>query len=144
LSFAIDVNILLYASDSGSSCHEKAAGFLRKCITQGQFFCLGWPTVMSYLRIATHPSIFKHPLTPEEAQANIELLLKLPHLRLLTEKEGFWETYKELTAENPIRGNLVPDAHLSAILRQHGVQKLFTHDRDFLRFSFLKVEDPLI
>jgi len=99
---------------------------------------------MSYLRIATHPSIFTHPLTPGEAQANIELLLKLPHLRLLAEKEGFWETYKELTAENPTRGNLVPDAHLSAILKQHGVHRLFTHDRDFLRFSFLKVEDPLV
>jgi uncharacterized protein len=144
LSFAIDVNILLYASDTSSSHHEKAAGFLKKCIGQGQFFCLGWPTVMSYLRIATHPSIFSHPLTPEEAQANMELLLNLPHLRILSEKEGFWETYKDVTGEIPTRGNLVPDAHLSAILKQHGVNTLFTHDRDFLRFSFLKVEDPLV
>jgi hypothetical protein len=37
----------------------------------------------------------------------------------------------------------VPDAHLAALLRQHGVKKLYTHDRDFLKFSFLDVRDPL-
>jgi len=38
----------------------------------------------------------------------------------------------------------VPDAHLAAVLRQHGVAKIFTHDRDFRRFDFLQVIDPLI
>jgi uncharacterized protein len=76
--------------------------------------------------------------------ANIETLLKLPHTRFLAEEEGFWDRYRELTAEVSTRGNLVPDAHLAALLRQHGVRKLYTHDRDFLRFSFLDVHDPLL
>jgi hypothetical protein len=48
-----------------------------------------------------------------------------------------------MTAEVPTRGNLVPDAHLAAILRQHGVKKLYTHDTDFLKFAFLDVRDPI-
>ena len=99
---------------------------------------------MSYLRIATHPSIFDHPLTPSEAMANIETLLNLPHTRFLSEDEGFWDIYQELTREVPTRGNLVPDAHLAAILRQHGMKKLYTHDRDFLKFALLDVHDPLV
>jgi len=39
--------------------------------------------------------------------------------------------------------NLVPDAHLAALLRHHGVKRLYTHDRDFLKFPFLDVRDPL-
>ena len=35
-------------------------------------FYLIWPTIMGYLRIVTHPSIFDEPLTPEEAMANVE------------------------------------------------------------------------
>jgi len=60
----------------------------------------------------------------------------------LSEEEGFWEVYRVTTAEVPTRGNLVPDAHLAALLRHHGVKILYTHDRDFMKFSFLDVRDP--
>ena len=143
MSFALDVNILLYASDASSAYHRQAKSFIESCMAQGEVFCLGWPTVMSYLRIATHPAIFDHPLSPQEAMGNIETLLALPHARLLSEEEGFWAIYRAMAEEVPIRGNAVPDAHLAALLRHHGVKTLYTHDRDFLKFPFLDVRDPL-
>jgi len=143
MSFAIDVNILLYASDTGSPHFERAKAFIESCIAQREIFYVGWPTVMSYLRIATHPAVFDHPLSPDEAMANIESLRSLPHARLLSEDEGFWDVYRAITSEVPTRGNLVPDAHLAALLRSHGVKALYTHDRDFLKFPFLDVRDPL-
>jgi predicted nucleic acid-binding protein len=42
----------------------------------------------------------------------------------------------------PVRGNLVPDAHLVALMRQHGVSTIWSHDRDFLKFPGIKVQDP--
>lgn len=99
---------------------------------------------MGYLRMATHPSIFDRPLSHDEALHNVETLLALPHCRVIGEEEGFWHDYREITAEVPTRGNLVPDAHLAAILRGHGVTTLYTHDRDFRKFDFLTVCDPLI
>jgi toxin-antitoxin system PIN domain toxin len=143
MSFAIDVNILLYASDTGSPHFERAKAFIESCIAQREVFYVGWPTVMSYLRIATHPAVFDHPLSPDEAMANIESLHNLPHARFLSEDEGFWAVYRTITSEVPTRGNLVPDAHLAALLRSHGVKTLYTHDRDFLKFPFLDVRDPL-
>lgn len=144
MSFALDVNILLYASDENSPYFEKAKSFIESCIIQQEIFYLGWPTVMSYLRISTHPSIFDHPLSPDEAMGNIETLINLPHVRFLSEGEGFWEIYRATTGELPTRGNLVPDAHLAALLRYHGVKTLYTNDRDFLKFPFLDVRTPLI
>ena len=41
-----------------------------------------------------------------------------------------------------MRGNDVPDAHLAALLRQHDVPTLYTNDRDFLKYSSLKVRNP--
>jgi hypothetical protein len=143
VSFAIDVNILLYASDRGSAMHAKASAFLQSCATGKGVFCIAWVTAMCYLRMATHGSIFTHPLSPADACANLEALLGLPHCRALGEDEGFWAAYREVTRDVAARGNLVPDAHLAAVLRQHGVTKLYTHDRDFRKFDFLQTIDPL-
>lgn len=143
MSFGIDVNILLYASDEGSPEYGKASQFLDGCATGREVFCLAWLTVMSYLRIATHPAIFKRPLTPAEANANIDALLCLPHCRVLGEDDGFWSVYQGIVKDVPARGNLVPDAHLAAVLVQHGVTVLYTHDKDFRKFVLLDVRDPL-
>ena len=73
---------------------------------------------------------------------NVEALTRLPHVRLLSEEEGFWEIYRGVTGEVNVRGNLVPDAHLAALLRQHGIRTLYTNDSDFRKFSFLDVRNP--
>jgi toxin-antitoxin system PIN domain toxin len=143
VSFAIDVNILLYASDAESPSHDRAAAFLHDCATGCELFCIAWTTAMSYLRIATHPAIFSRPLTAGEAMDNLEALLALAHCRTIGEEDGFWQTWREVTRTLPVRGNAVRDAHLTCVLRQHGVRRLYTHDRDFRRFDFLEVIDPL-
>ena len=142
MSFSCDVNVLLYASDSSSPVHEPARSFLKEAAAGDDLFCLVWPTVMSYLRIATHPGIFSAPLAPAEALGNVDALVGLPHVRLLAEEDGFLEIYREVTATFPVRGNLVPDAHLVALLKQHGVRTLYTRDGDFRKFPFLDVRDP--
>ena len=97
---------------------------------------------MAYMRIATHPRIFAEPLAPAEALANVEALMSLPRVRAIGEADGFLTAYREATAGVVARGNLVPDAHLVTLLRQHGVRRLYTNDMDFRRFSFLEVLDP--
>ncbi len=143
MSYAVDVNLLLYASNDGDAQHRAASAFLRRCVAGPELMCLGWPTVMSYLRMATHPKIFAKPLTHAAAAANVETLLALPHVRMLSEGERFWAHYRALSHDVPTRANLVPDVHLAALLREHGVTRLYTHDRDFRKFDFLDVRDPL-
>ena len=58
------------------------------------------------------------------------------------ELDGFWDAYRRATESIVARGNLVPDAHLAALLLQNGVTTLWTHDRDFRRFEGLRVRDP--
>jgi toxin-antitoxin system PIN domain toxin len=142
VSAALDVNTLLYASDTGSAFHERARAFLADRAARREVLCIAWPTVMGYLRMATHPGIFAHPLTPAEAMRNVDALVNLPHVRLLAEEEGFWDVYQDVVRGWPARGNQVPDAHLAALLRQHGVGTLYTSDADFRRFDFLRIVNP--
>lgn len=144
MSYALDANLLLYASDASSSFHERALALLERCAEGPELLYLPWPVVMAYLRIATHPAIFERPLSPEEATANVDALLGQPHVRPLGELDGFWETYRRTTDDLVVRGNLVPDAHLAALLLQHGVTTLWTRDRDFRKFEGIRVRDPFV
>ncbi len=85
---------------------------------------------------------FEQPLSPDTAKANIEALLALPHVRVLSEDDGFWRHFTDVTRSIPVRGNLVPDAHLVALLRQHGVRVLYTSDTDFKKFAAVEARDP--
>jgi uncharacterized protein len=142
VSFSIDANVLLYASDTQSPFASRASAFLGEKAAGPDLFYVTWPTVMTYLRIATHPGIFKAPLSPDEAMRNVQQILMLPHVRPLGANDGFWEIYRGVAGMFPVRGNAVPDAHLAAVLRQHGVKVLYTNDVDFKRFSFLTVINP--
>lgn len=142
MSYSLDVNVLLYASDRSSDRHLRARRFVEACAAGPEILCLTWPTLMSYLRIATHPRIFTAPLSPDEALGNVSALIKLPHVRAISELDGFIDAYKHVTDETSVRGNLVPDAHVAAILFQHGVRTLYSNDRDFRKFSSLELRDP--
>lgn len=62
MSYSLDANVLLSASDRSSPRHDAALAFLGRCATGPHLLCLTWPTVMAYLRIATHSGIFSNPL----------------------------------------------------------------------------------
>jgi toxin-antitoxin system PIN domain toxin len=96
---------------------------------------------MGYLRIVTHPSILPRPMAPRDAERNVEALIDRPHVRTAGEDDGFWSLYRAAAGDHA-RGNDVPDAHLVALMRQHGVRLLHTRDRGFRRFSGIDVVDP--
>ena len=142
MSYSVDVYVLLYASDQAGPKYDEAIQFLLNRASDPELFCICWTTLMSYLRISTHPSIFSHPLSPEEALENIESLLKQPRVRVLSEDDGFLTIYRKVSGNFPVRGNLVPDAHIATLLLQHGVRKIYTADSDFKKFDFLEVINP--
>lgn len=137
-----DANLFLYASDEASPFHDRAVRIVEGLAAGPDLFYLFWPVAIAYLRIATHPAIFDRPLTPDDAEANIDGLLERPHIRSPGEVTGFWDRYRDVTGETVVRGNLVPDAHVVALMRQHGVGEIWSHDRDFRQFEGIGVRDP--
>ena len=142
MSFTFDANVLLYASDETSPYHPRARAFLDQVASGHELVYLFWPTVMAYLRIATHPAIFEKPLPPVHAVANIDRLLALAHVQTAGEHDRFWSSYRRVAEEADARGNLVPDAHLVALMVENGVRTIWTHDRDYRRFPGIESRDP--
>jgi toxin-antitoxin system PIN domain toxin len=143
MSYSFDANLLLYASNDSSEFHSRAKEFLMDREADSDILCLTWPVLMAFQRIATHPSIFSNPMSAETAWGNVQQLLKLPRARVIQETASFALDYAEVSKSAGIYGNLVPDAHIATILRQHGVRRFYTADTDFKKFGFLEVVNPL-
>lgn len=141
MSATLDANVLVYASDVRSEVHEAAEALVRRLAAGPDILYLFWPTLLGYLRIVTHPGILTAPLSPAIAFRNVEALLDRPHVRAPGEADGFWPIFRATAGEQP-RGNEVPDAHLAALMRQHGVRLIWTRDRGFRRFPGIEARDP--
>lgn len=142
MSSTVDADVLLYAADESSAFHAANLRLLEHLAAGPELLYVFWPTTMAYLRIATHPGIFDRPLDPAQARDNVEDLLARPHVRCPGEQRGFWEVLHATLSEDVVRGNLVSDAHLVALMRQHDVDRIWTSDRDFRRFDGIQVLDP--
>jgi uncharacterized protein len=141
LSATVDTNVLLYAANADDEAHPIARELLERLAAGPDLFYLFWPTIMGFLRIATHPAVFPRPHSPERAVAAISALVGRSNVRTPSETGGFWKLY-ESTADAQTRGNHVPDAHLAALMRQHGVAIIYTRDRDFRRYDGIDARDP--
>lgn len=141
MSVTVDANVLIYASNEAEPIQKQARTLVERLVTGPDIVYLFWPTIMGYLRIVTHPSVLPRPLAPRDAIANIDALRAAPHVRTPGEDEGFWDIYLA-TRNDGDRGNAVPDGHLAALMRQHGVGTIYTRDRDFRRFDGITAEDP--
>lgn len=144
MKYSLDLNIFLYATDVDSAFHSRARKFLDVRITGAEECFLVWDTIYGFLRIATHPTIFGNPLSPQIAMANITSALEALGATVISPDETSWDIYKKLCDRFAIRGKLVPDAVLASVLEAHGVSRLYTHDRDFWKFPYLKPVDPLL
>ena len=141
MSATVDTNILVHGSNSDDPLHDRAVELVRRLAEGPELVYLFWPVLLGYLRIVTHPGILSNPLSPTIAMRNVEALLDRPHVRAPGEADGFWSVFRSTAGERP-RGNDVPDAHLAALMRQHGVRLVYTRDRDFRRFDGIDARDP--
>lgn len=142
MSQTVDANVLVYAANEAAPEQDAARALLEVLAAGPTLVYFLWPTLLGFLRIATHPSIFTSPLSPDEAAASVESLIARPHVRTVGEGGRFWASYSSVAVQSPARGNAVPDIHLVALMRQHGISTIFSRDRGLRRFDGVTVIDP--
>ncbi len=139
---AVDTNVLVYAVMASTDQHRRAAERLRDLAEGPAPWAIPWPCVYEFLRIVTHPRVFHPPMPSSDALDAIEAVLRSPSLVLLSETERHAEVMASVLRQSRAAGNLVHDAHIAALCLEHGVRELLSGDRDFSRFSGLRVLNP--
>lgn len=139
---AVDTNVLVYAEIISSPFHRRAREVLSELAEGTQPWAIPWPCVYEFLRIVTHPRVYQPPVPIALARADLSALLGSPSLVLLAETDRHAEVLDQVLAESGASGNLVHDAHIAALCREHGVAEILTADADFHRFAGLKAVNP--
>jgi hypothetical protein len=141
---AIDTNLLVYAHRKDSKWHSKALRALEGLDAQSVPWAIPWPCVFEFYNIVTHPKIFTRPTPPERALDAINGWQESQWLKLISEGESAWSGFSEALSPLDITGPKIHDARIALICRYHGVDELWSADRDFSRFGFQKVRNPLV
>lgn len=142
--FVVDTNILIYAADRRAPGHERCRELLLAWRSQTEMWYLTWGIIYEFLRVVTHPKVFRNPFVFGKACGFIEAMLASPSVAVLQETARHSAALKEIAAQvKGLRGNLVFDAHTAALMAEHGIRRIYTHDTDFCRFPFIEVVDPL-
>ena len=138
-----DSNVLIHAVNEDSESHRPCLERLREARLGVSAF-LTWSICYEFLRVSTHRNILPSPLTPDRALRFLNALLDSPGFGLLCPTDRHQSVLTQTLAELPeIRGNVMHDLHTAVLMRENDVAEICTFDRDFFRFPFLTVVDPI-
>ena len=142
--FVVDTNILLYAADRHAPEHAECRRRLIEWRVQPTAWHLTWCIIYEFLRVSTHPRVFRNPFPLSNSWKFIQAVLASPSLSLLVETERHAQVSTEVFKQfSTISGNFVFNTHTAILMKEHGVKTIYTRDTDFHKFPFLDVIDPL-
>jgi toxin-antitoxin system PIN domain toxin len=139
---AIDATVLVYARRAESAPHAAARALIANLAEGTTPWALPWPVVYEFVRVVTHPRVFDPPSPLDAVLDDLESLLASPSLTMLGEGPAHLRHMSEQLREGAAGGNLAHDAHIAALLVEHGVKELLTVDRDFARFPTIRATNP--
>lgn len=137
-----DVNVLVYAHREDAPNHVAYLRWLQDTVNGDEAYGVSELVLSGFLRVVTHPKVFKRPSPVRDALAFAAQLRDQPNGVLVAPGPRHWEIFSRLCADVGARGNLVPDAYLAALAIEAGCEWITT-DRDFSRFKGLRWRHPL-
>jgi len=127
-----DINVLVAASRGDHPHHAVAREWLLEAsgrCADGASLRLLPVVVAGFLRLVTHPRVFRQPTPAEEAVAFLDAVLAVPGVELASQGPE-WPLLRQLCLERNLAANAIPDAWLAAAVIQLG-EHLVTLDADF-------------
>ena len=137
-----DINVLVYAFRSDAPDHEHYRAWLDDTVNGEASYACSDLVLSGFVRIVTHPRIYREPSLLAEALAFARVVRDQPTCRSVSPGAQHWSIFDRLCRHTEVKGNLVADAFLAALAIESGCEWVTT-DRDFARFPGLRWRHPL-
>ncbi len=138
----LDVNLLVAAHREDAPQHHAIRSWLESQLGKPPGIALSDLVLSGFVRVVTHPKVFKTP-TPLETALEFAIDLRArSSVTIVRPGTGHWEIFLKLCRSADARGNLVPDAYHAALAIEYGFEWT-TLDRGFARYPGLRWSCPL-
>jgi toxin-antitoxin system PIN domain toxin len=138
-----DVNLIVYAYDLNSIFHQQSRTWWEEIHNGSEPIGIPWEVSLGFLRLVTHPRVFRNPIPVRDALAIVATWFQGGIAEPIGPGERHLERLTSCLGEVGIGNKLVMDAHVAAMAKEYRAV-LYTNDRDFERFSGLRIKNPLI
>lgn len=136
------MNVLVCAHRADAPDHGRYRTWLEGVLASDEAFGMADLVLAGFVRVATHPAVFRHPSPLDDALVFAEQLRSSPNCVAVRPGPRHWDIFNRLARAARVRGNLVPDAYLAALAIESGSEWITT-DRDYSRFEGLRWRHPL-
>ncbi len=141
---AVDTNLLVYAHRRESRVGETAHALLTALAEGDRVWAIPWPCCYEFLSVVTNRRIWKeNASTPTQAWRQFHAWSESPSNSMIGETRDFVGVLRRFVQRAHVVSGVVHDARIAAICVAHGVETLFTRDRDFSLFPEIRTRDPL-
>ena len=142
--FVVDTNVLVYAADTSAPEHARCRALLERWREGSAAWFLTWGICYEFLRVVTHPRVLRRPWSAQAASGFLEAIWVSPGLSFLVPTDRHRAVLVDVVREVPsLAGNLWHDVETASLMREHGIRRIYTRDRDFRSFPFLEPVDPV-
>ena len=124
---------------SDSEHHEKVFDFTLPVLRSSETFGYSPLALSGFLRIVTHPKIFKNPTKFDTAVAFVESITNHPNAVQILPGPAHWHIFRQLCYQFKPKGNLYPNAFFAALAIDSGCTWV-SCDRDYKRFTGLDLK----
>lgn len=138
----LDANLLLLTANADDDYCEPAQRWLGELLDARMRVGFPWSSLVTFVRISTDPRIFREPLTMEESWQAVEGWLAAESAWTPVPGPRHAAVLADLCRRHRLRGDMLPDAHLTALAIEHGLT-VCSRDTDFARFPEIRWLDPL-
>jgi hypothetical protein len=136
-----DVNVLVYAHRRDTVDHRQYRDWLQAVLASDSAYGISELVLSAFVRIVTHPKIFREPTPLEQALAFAGEVRNRPNAVVFAPGQRHWEIFTRYCRECGIKGSMVTDAYFAALALESGCEWATT-DRDYSRFVGLSWRHP--
>ena len=137
-----DLNLLIYAHNTGAPLHESAKRWWEGLINGQERIGVPWAVLTGFVRLMTHPRVLTKPVAPGAAMDYVDEWFRFPHVSQLNPGSNHLTYFQQNLVEAGVGGNMVTDCHIAALAMEYQAE-LHSNDTDFSRFSGLRWRNPL-
>jgi len=137
----LDANILIGTFRQDDPDHATLKVWLEETLSSGSTVTFPPLVEVAFLRIVTHPGIFRTPSSLEEAVGFLQMVQESGLFRETPWNQRIRTQWRRWCQDLSLQGNDVNDAYLAAIAAESQC-RLVTRDGGFIRFAGLNWWNP--